>query len=346
MRTDKGAQPTIAGDYPHIYAPENLGDVFIVKDGSRVVSSTGIWINTVQVRGTQLRVAGINAVVTLPEYRRQGLGGNVMLAWQQHMSDQGCHLGFLGTGLYNWYRALGWERASVECWYAFDRGNIEYFPSLPEHVEVGRFHDLLRMRLADELLDIRHAEGLGGVRTPNLLRRLFVAKKVSSVYAARQGIRMAAYLFTRGDTVVEWGGEAALIAGLVRAWFKDTDEPAASTSGRDAEYPPVGQHSISLMAPAGGHPFVDLLESQRFPCHVHPRRMLYLVDPQAVLAAFGIGDIRISPEGESFIVERGADRITVDRHQLTKLLFGPERISDLGADLLPLPFWQWLLEHV
>ena len=87
MRTDKGAQPTIAGDYPHIYAPENLGDVFIVKDGSRVVSSTGIWINTVQVRGTQLRVAGINAVVTLPEYRRQGLGGNVMLAWQQHMSD-------------------------------------------------------------------------------------------------------------------------------------------------------------------------------------------------------------------------------------------------------------------
>ena len=36
----------------------------------------------------------------------------------------------------------------------------------------------------------------------------------------------------------------------------------------------------------------------------------------------------------------------VDRRQLTKLLFGPERISPLAAEHLPLRFWQWGLEMV
>ena len=75
--------------------------------------------------------------------------------------------------------------------------------------------------------------------------------------------------------------------------------------------------------------------------------MIYLVDLAAILQAYGLANIDVRAVGEEFVLqEANGSRVQLDRRQLTKLFFGPERVSDFAAELLPLPFWQWGLEKV
>ena len=79
--------------------------------------------------------------------------------------------------------------------------------------------------------------------------------------------------------------------------------------------------------------------------------MLLLIDPQGVLDAYGVdrAALEITPLDEAagtFTVRVGTEVLTLDRGQLTKLLFGPERLVQGTEGLLPLPFWQWRLEQV
>ena len=54
----------------------------------------------------------------------------------------------------------------------------------------------------------------------------------------------------------------------------------------------------------------------------------------------------VREEGERLVLRRGAETAVLSRARLAKLFFGPERVSDFAADLLPLPFWQWPIEFV
>ena len=47
-----------------------------------------------------------------------------------------------------------------------------------------------------------------------------------------------------------------------------------------------------------------------------------------------------------FTLRKGQETATIDRSRLTKLFFGPERVSDFASDVFPLPLWQWPVERV
>ena len=57
-------------------------------------------------------------------------------------------------------------------------------------------------------------------------------------------------------------------------------------------------------------------------------------------------DMAVAADGDRFTLTRGEESVTFGRNTLTKLFFGPERVSPFAADAFPLPFWQWPLEHV
>ena len=123
-----GRPPSMAKDYPHVYGPDNAQNVLIIVDGEKVVCSTGLWCNEVQLGEVRLRVGGINSLSTLPEYRKRGLGTAVMEAAHDRMRELGCHVGLLRTSVPNWYRKLGWENGGSERKYFCDQGNLALLP--------------------------------------------------------------------------------------------------------------------------------------------------------------------------------------------------------------------------
>ncbi len=340
FRTAAGKEPTIESDWPHVYDTGNLENVLVIADQGRLVASTGVWPNDIRLGNVTLRAGGINCVGTLPEYRRLGLGGRLMQAAQAHMAHLGCHVGLLSTDIFNWYRAFGWERAGIVHTYRFDRANIGLLPCLPAAV---------RQRSAGEdeaalLCDLHNAGCLGGIRTPSLMRRLLVRRPFRAFVAERNG-RPSAYVLLRDDRVFEWGGDAAEVAGLIRACFEAADNPTASTSTRAVD----GQaHNFQLrvVAPAAGHPLTSLLAQTRVPLQVDYAGMLYVVDPAALLAAFGCDSIQVRADGDLFEIAAEDGRARLSRSQLAKLFFGPEQVTPLGQNVSPLPFWQWELERV
>ncbi len=341
-RTSVGRPPSMARDYPHVYAPDNLENVFVVKAGEKVVCSTGVWVNEVQLGGARLRTGGINSVATLPEFRKRGLGMAVMRMATGHMRELGCHVGLLGTDISNWYRRLGWEYGGIERSYRLDRGNIGLLPTLPQDIMCEAFKE----EMAEQVLAVHHADRLGGIRTPGLFDQLLSAKKVSNAVVARRDSEVIAYLLIRGQTAVEWGGPVEVVAGLVRAWFEDLDDPESSTSTRDADFRPVGLVGLTVTTPGGGHPLVTVLEDLGIPYSMRYAGMILLMDSQGVLEAFGHRDIVVSEEEEKVGLRRGTESETLTRNAMVKLFFGPERVSNFASDVFPLPFYQWVLEHV
>jgi predicted acetyltransferase len=318
-----------------------------MTDQGRIVASTAVWPNDIRLGDAVLRVGGINLVGTLPAYRRQGVGERLMQAAQVRMAELGCHVGLLSTDIANWYRAFGWERAGIVHTYRFDRANIGLLPLLPDTVQcravdnAGDADD----EVIPALCALHNADCLGAIRTPALLRTLLARKPSRTFFAAREG-KPSAYVLLRDTQVFDWAGSAADIAGLVRAAFDLLDDRTLSTSTRAADGRALSSQRITVTAPAVGHPLTALLTQARIPVQVDYAGMLYVVAPGATLRAFGRDSIQVREDRAIFTLDNGHSRALLNRNQLAKLFFGPERVSEFAEDIFPLPFWQWGLEKV
>ena len=351
MRIGQGLEPTIATDYPFVYNSGNAENVTVVMDGSRTVSMVGSWINTVEIGDARLRSGGINCLATLPGYRGRGLATKVMNAAVEHMADAGCHIGRLTTDITNWYYRLGWENAGYLCTSRFNHSNVGILPGLPEAVELTYGAEFDENVVA-AIVDLRRSDRLGGSRTADVMRELLDAGSDPNlmgnrryVMAQRAGTPVA-YCLDSDHGIVEWGGPADLVAGLVRTWFERRVGKRGGNLLPESQAKVEESPELTLVAPGNGHPFLDLLRELGFPCQADYWGMLYIIDPRGILDAFGLTNISVAEEGGRFTLSRGDESVRVSRQELAKLLFGPERISDFAGDGLPLMFWEWPLEHV
>ena len=342
----KGREPGIATQWAHIYRPENIENIVIVADGRAVTCTVGIWINDVALGDVTLRVGGINCLATLPDYRRRGLAEAVMRAAHEHMRRQGCVLGLLGTAIANWYRRLGWELAGVSLLYRFDRGNIGLLPPLPGGVTMRLADD--GEDVIDEIVRLRNGDRFGGLRDRATFQLIYSSRGGRShraVLAVSQG-QAVAYLLAREGQVSEWGGPADVVAGLVRAWAERCDDQTISTSRRDQQNRGMTTDRMDLSVPGHGHALAGRLDDLGIPCSHSYAGMMHLLDPRGVLDAFGRDDIAVEDRGDELRFSRRGASCTLPRTLAAKLLFGPERPSGFAADVLPVPFCQWPMEHV
>ena len=235
--------PSMGWDYSHVYNQHNLENVRIVCHGSRPVASVGIYPTRVQTPRGTIGVGGINAVGTHPEYRRLGLATLTMQDAAARMREIGMHVGLLSTGITNWYRKLGWERAGRQRTFTFDRRNVT---SLPEPADLEVTDDW--QPHLDELCALRNASGVGAVRTPEVFA-LLAARKASHVFVARRAGSVVAYATASGASLREYAGAAEDVLALLRHAFGVLEElPARSTERRG---PQQGQFELTVQTPAG-----------------------------------------------------------------------------------------------
>jgi hypothetical protein len=197
-----------------------------------------------------------------------------------------------------------------------------------------------------EVVRLREMDRLGAVRSVEQTRALIRARGTGNLILASWGDSVRAYLLARQRKIIEWGGPADVVAGLLRAFYQASDDLAASTSTRDEKFRPILQEEMTVVTPASGHALVCLLEELGIPRSVHYLGMVYIFDPERILDAYNICGIGVSGQGPDFTLTRGGDSITLDRNGLGKLFFGPEKVAGFASDLFPLPLWQWQLDRV
>ena len=329
MRAPQGLGPTIAADYPQIYSAGTAKNIIIVRTDDRVVSSVGLEINDVHLGRAMLRLGSINCLMTMPDHRRRGLAGRVMKAAHERMAATGCSLGRLRTGIPGWYRRLGWEHAGgIRVW-QFTRTNIALLPALP----VGFTARKANEEDYAEVVRLHNGRALGAVRELAIFKDLLIARGRPTVLMACRGTKAEAYIMTRDTAIIEWLGPSELVSGLAKISFEQTHDPDTTTSGRDESYHPLFRDNMTLVSPTKGHALIDMLEWIRIPYNLEYAGMLYLADPARILGAFGLDDIEIQAQGQDFCLTRRNERALLSRGMMTKLFFGPERVSDFAADV-------------
>ena len=155
-----------------------------------------------------------------------------------------------------------------------------------------------------------------------------------------------AYLLIVNRLVKEWAGPGNTVAGLIRAWYESNDDLQMSTSARDANNEVVFSDHLEVVSPACGHELPQLFQSINLPCRRYYLGMILVLDPRAILDAFGHDQIKVNQQGDCYALESGGLTMSATQGQLSKLLFGPERLGKFSDNILPLPLWQWPFERV
>src|SRR6266542_191421 len=340
FRTQPGSgaprAPSMGWDYSHIYNADNLENVRIVSYQGKPVSSVGIYPTQVRTARGIIGVGGINAVGTHPDHRRLGLNTLTMEDAHAAMRAAGLQVGLLGTGISNYYRKMGWERAGVQRSFTFDRRNVTYLPAVSGLDITDEWRGYV-----DQLSALHNAGGVGAASDAARFE-LLALRKARRLFVGRRAGRVVAYVALSGAAVREYGGGAADVAGLVRhisPSIESVPEHSTDRTGMQG-----GQYEMTVLTPATGE-LPEMLRALSVPSSVHYQGMIKILDAPGLFGGLRI-QANAERRGEGWRVELGGDALDLDEGELVKLVFGPERRMDVAGDLFPIDFYQWPMDRV
>jgi GNAT superfamily N-acetyltransferase len=322
----------------HLLCEENRENMRVLLVGQRIVAHAGLAVSEMVTPRGDIRLGGVFSVACHPDFRRRGFGEACVRDVMLRMGELGCDVGWLGTGIWDWYRRFGWERAGQGYEFELDRGNLDLLPELQGcEVGTGLWPDLA------EMIALHETERLGARRPPELWPVLLGNRQMrNETYTAARAGRLVAYAqVNQHGQVVEYAGEAREAAGLIREIFHRRDqpeEPASTTPHRGR---------LTVETPAVGRGLPALLRDLGLPYTFGPRGMLWIVNLESLLAKLGLaGEIGAERIESGWRLRRGAEQAEIPERHLAKLFFGPERVSGFAPDLLPVEFYHWPLDMV
>lgn len=116
------------GDFADTDWEHGLGGTHaMVVEGERVLAHASVVSRTIAVGTRTVRVGYVESVGVAPEQQRKGLGSAVMRAIDEVIAEH-FELGMLGTGEFDFYERLGWERWHGTTWTVRADGRREPTP--------------------------------------------------------------------------------------------------------------------------------------------------------------------------------------------------------------------------
>ena len=331
-------RPTIGFDYPHVYATTNLDNVRVFIHRGRVVSSVGIYSNTVRTPRGDVSVGGISTLATHPDYRRYGLGTKVMEDAQRKMAADGRHIGLLTTRIQDFYRKLGWESAGRERTFTFDRGNADILHSDGDLEITEDWYPL-----AETLSDLHLRQPVTSLRDPATFRFLMERKARRMFVGLRNG-EAVAYAAVRGTSVIEYAGELDDVRAVLRSVFGHLDDPDVATSER-----PAGKRAtveMQVVTPDAEDGLPGFLMARGVPRSLSYPGMIRVLDPVGLLETLGLDGIGVETSGDGWKLTWDREERVLSSRDLARLIFGPERPVESGPGRLPVAFYQWTADRV
>ncbi|MCE9623632.1 MAG: GNAT family N-acetyltransferase [Actinomycetia bacterium] len=116
------------GDFADTDWEHGLGGTHaMIVEGEQVLAHASVVARTIIVGTRSVRVGYVESVGVAPTRQRLGLGSAVMRAIDEVITEQ-FELGMLGTGEFDFYERLGWERWHGSTWTVRDDGRREPTP--------------------------------------------------------------------------------------------------------------------------------------------------------------------------------------------------------------------------
>lgn len=320
--------------WPHCYIrqPEKVRNCLVMKDGTKVVSNVEYVDQTLLVEGTEMKVAGITGVATLPSHRGRGFMTQLLNYCTTLMREEGYAFSDLG-GDRQRYGRFGWERGGREWWFDVTSRSLKAVDA-PTGCDVSQY--VASSEEIDATLELYEREPLR-LRRSRVLHEMLLGRKGKQVWLTRNGGSVVAYVVTDQDEreheIVEFGGSAegvhAVLLHLAEALGSEVQHISSSWSH------PLNATFFSMSARWG----------------VNSTRMIKIIDLGKTLCGFAhqlgksyrdlqfqgihtVGlavegteqqvEIRFSPEGVTVgNVPNHSRALTLSDRQMVRLLFGP-----------------------
>jgi predicted N-acetyltransferase YhbS len=136
-----------------------------IVDGN-LVTHFGVYDLTVRVGAARVRAAGVNLVVTHPDYRKQGLMPKTIWASIEAMRHAGYDLSIVANAVERYYERFGWRAAWPETHYFIAPGDL---PAQRPGLRLHRWNTRHRPVLAD-LYNAENDRLTGTAVRPTFLR--------------------------------------------------------------------------------------------------------------------------------------------------------------------------------
>lgn len=344
FRVARGRVASIERDYPHIYRIENLENVRVIRADGGLRASVGTLPMRIAMGGVSLDTVGVNCTTTHPDWRQRGFGGLLMRDVEEQARAAGRDLVHLDAGVPEWYRRFGFEDGGCLLTYELNRGNIGLLPD-PADLEVRTG----LQRYAADLHRIHTADGSGTVRREEDVP-LIVGRTAPELFVAERRGRVDAYAVVQPGArlVKEHGGPPEVVAALLRAVYARVDSvnEGRSSTARD-DHDRVALTSdlrVEVIPQQTG--LVALLDHIGIPVTRAPWHMLQLIDPAAILRTLRLADVSVRRSGDRFVLSGPDGEEVLTRRMLVKALFGPERVTAVAGDRLPVLLSTPSTDHV
>ena len=333
FKTQHGEYPSMAAEAPHVLNETNVVNQRIIREGGHIRASLSIYPAKVQWGDAVLKIGGVGGVSTHPDSRGKGYARLLLLDAIDVMTREGYDLSVL-WGIKDLYRKYGWELAGERWEFFVDRGTIACLPEPPEGEILT---DRADPRLWSGVCGLHAAERRGVVRGTALTEVMLSMAGHTEVKLLCRNGEPVAYIVNRHGSdpddymqIWDFGGDAEAVLGLCRLAYRERE-----------------RSTLRIETPAeerGGA--AALLRMGFFRSSDYAGNILVL-RPDRILAAHGMSDVRVSPTDDGWEVEYNGATLRYSKCELTKLLFGPERLPGAHAHpKLPLPFYYAHLDHM
>lgn len=221
----------------HCYVPteKGMGQFLVMRDNGRPVSAVEAVDQTVQVGRARVRVAGLTAVATHPDYRGQGHMTTLLKAWMPRLRELGYALSDLGGDRVR-YGRFGWENGPAD-WQFVIGGRSLSMQEPSKGWEVGQASPT---DAAEKALPVYETDGFGAERDLTAMSRLLQRGGTETWLAEASGD--AAYLVCySGDDgsrrVVEFGGPKPGVDTILRHLKEVHSAPRLTVRCPDGPHP-------------------------------------------------------------------------------------------------------------